>query len=90
MILYQVDKSIVFEHSINMTKAHIPPETAFAMCTECKQKLGHQHKSNMPNMKHNPHLPNANFILPARDGARIGTAIVSIGSTIVHVGSMKF
>ena len=58
-----------------MCKAHIPPETAFAMGTQREQKLDKQLEINMPNT-----TPNAR--------GRDGFVKVSVGSIGVRVGSL--
>ena len=45
-----------------MYKAHIPPETAFALTTKREEKVHKQHEMYMPNAKTQRQGPNATYI----------------------------
>ena len=51
------------------SKAHIPPETAFALGTQSVEKVKKQHEIDMPN---------ANYIQLALIGARVGLVCVPL------------
>ena len=68
------------------SKAYIPPDTTFALGTQCKQKRDKQHETDMPYS----HIANVKYIPPARIGPCVGSAVLVLGPRCFASGPRGF